>query len=77
MEVSDDESQRFMKGTLLDICLVQYLFGNGVLISILDIGKAYGLERTTGAFLMAKYTSLSCFCGILIGRENRRDHKYE
>lgn len=74
MEVPDNEPQCFMKRPLQGIGLVQYLLGDWVLIPILDIGKANGLERATSAFLMAKYASFSCLCCILIGCEHRRDY---
>ena len=54
MEIPNNEPQRFMQRPLLGIGLVQYLLGNGILVAVLDIGKANGVERATSTFLMAK-----------------------
>ena len=77
VEVADNEPQCFMKWSLKSIGLLQYMFGDGVLVAILDIGKTNGLERTAGAFLMAKYAPLSCLGSILIGGVERGDNNEE
>jgi len=74
VEVADDESQRFMKGALKGIGLLQYTLGDRVPVAVLDIGKANGLQRTAGAFLMAKYAPLSCLRGVLVSRVHRGDY---
>jgi hypothetical protein len=74
MKVADDESERFVEWALESFGLFQYSLGDGVLITISYISKAYRFQLATCTFLVTEYAPFSGSASILVLSLSSRNH---